>query len=141
MVSQPLPDPEQSDADQLAAAADQAIAVCGGDARETIKALIVANHFLETELEKLRAAASAGYARLPVIGKIGMISDYQHVQGGKMFNRKIASAVLLTAFLVCISGLQSIADPVQPLRSSIVPQAGAEDVSKSLVGTWRVASF
>ena len=65
MVSQPLPDPEQSDADQLEAAADQAIAVCGGDARETIKALIVANHFLETELEKLRAAASAGYARLP----------------------------------------------------------------------------
>jgi len=58
-----------------------------------------------------------------------------------MLNRKIASAVLLAAFLVCISGLQSIADPVQPLRSSIVPQAGAEDVSKSLVGTWRVASF
>jgi hypothetical protein len=28
-----------------------------------IKALIVANHFLETELEKLKAAASMGYAR------------------------------------------------------------------------------
>jgi hypothetical protein len=35
----------------------------GGDAREAIKALIVANAFLETELEKLRAAVSAGYAR------------------------------------------------------------------------------
>ena len=57
--------PEQSDADQLEAAADQAIAACGGDAREAVKALIVANHFLETELEKLRAAASPGYARLP----------------------------------------------------------------------------
>jgi hypothetical protein len=32
-------------------------------AREAIKALIVANHFLETELEKLHAAVSAGYAR------------------------------------------------------------------------------
>jgi hypothetical protein len=34
-----------------------------GDAREAVKALIVANHFLETELEKLRAATSTGYAR------------------------------------------------------------------------------
>jgi hypothetical protein len=63
LVSQPLPNPEQSDADQLEAAADQAIAACDGDAREAIKALIVANHFLETELEKLRAAVSTGYAR------------------------------------------------------------------------------
>jgi hypothetical protein len=60
MSSAPNP---QSDADQLEAAADQAIAACGGDARETVKALIVANHFLETDLEKLKAAASMGYAR------------------------------------------------------------------------------
>jgi hypothetical protein len=53
----------QSDADQLEAAADQAIAACGGDAREAGKALIAANHFLETDLEKLKAAASMGYAR------------------------------------------------------------------------------
>jgi hypothetical protein len=33
------------------------------DAREAVKALIVANHFLETDLEKLRAAVSTGYAR------------------------------------------------------------------------------
>ncbi|MGA7412635.1 MAG: hypothetical protein WBW33_19305 [Bryobacteraceae bacterium] len=32
---------------------------------EVVKALIVANHFLETELKKLRAAVSPGYARLP----------------------------------------------------------------------------
>ena len=63
MVSQPLPNREQSDTDLLEAAADHAIAVCGGDARDAIKALIVANDFLETELEKLRAAVSAGYAR------------------------------------------------------------------------------
>jgi hypothetical protein len=30
---------------------------------EVVKALIVANHFLETDLEKLRAAVSMGYAR------------------------------------------------------------------------------
>jgi hypothetical protein len=58
MSSAPNP---QSDADQLEAAADQAIAACGGDAREAVKALIVANAFLETDLEKLKAAASMGY--------------------------------------------------------------------------------
>jgi hypothetical protein len=56
-------DPQSDDADQLEAAADQVIATCDGDAREAVKALIVANHFLETELEKLRAAVSPGYAR------------------------------------------------------------------------------
>ena len=55
--------PEQSDADQLEAATDAAIAACGGDAREAVKALMVANHFLENELEKLRASVSPGYAR------------------------------------------------------------------------------
>jgi len=60
MSSAPNP---QSDADQLEAAADEAIATCGGDAREAVKVLIVANHFLETDLEKLKAAVSTGYAR------------------------------------------------------------------------------
>jgi len=41
MSSAPNP---QSDADQLEAATDQAIAAGGGDAREAVKALIVANH-------------------------------------------------------------------------------------------------
>ena len=62
-MRQPVVNPEQSDTDQLEAAADQAIAACGGDAREAVKALIVANHFLETELEKLRASVSTDYAR------------------------------------------------------------------------------
>jgi hypothetical protein len=48
---------------EFEAAADQAIAACSGDARKAVKALIVANQFLETELEKLRAAVSVGYAR------------------------------------------------------------------------------
>jgi hypothetical protein len=36
---------------RIEAAADQAIAACGGDAREAVKALIVANYFLETDRE------------------------------------------------------------------------------------------
>jgi hypothetical protein len=47
-VTSPNPQP---DADQLDEAADQAIAACGGDVRETVKALLVANEFLEHELE------------------------------------------------------------------------------------------
>jgi hypothetical protein len=47
----------------LEVAADQAIVACGGDAREAVKALIVANGFLETENEVLRASISAGYSR------------------------------------------------------------------------------
>jgi hypothetical protein len=49
MSSAPNPQP---DTDQLEAAAGQAIAACGGDTREAIKALIVANQFLETESGK-----------------------------------------------------------------------------------------
>jgi hypothetical protein len=33
------------------------------DAREAVKALLIANQFLETDLEKLRASVSLGYAR------------------------------------------------------------------------------
>ena len=47
----------------LELAAAQAIAACGGDAREAVKALIVANDFLETQLEELRSKVSTGYAR------------------------------------------------------------------------------
>jgi hypothetical protein len=53
----------QSDAEQLDAAADQAIAACGGDAREAVKALIVANEFLESEVNELMKAISHAYAR------------------------------------------------------------------------------
>jgi len=43
----------QADTERLNAAADQAIAACGGDAREAVKALLFANEFLETELNGL----------------------------------------------------------------------------------------
>jgi hypothetical protein len=47
----------------LEAATDQAIAACGGDAREAVKALIVVNEFLEAQVEELQADVSKGYAR------------------------------------------------------------------------------
>jgi hypothetical protein len=58
----PAPDSSQ-DAVLLEAAADQAIAACGVDMREAIKALIVANDFLETEVAELMRAVSQAYVR------------------------------------------------------------------------------
>jgi hypothetical protein len=62
MPQSAAPNP-QADAERLEAAMDQAIAACGRDAREAVKALIVANEFLEALVEELRADVSKGYAR------------------------------------------------------------------------------
>jgi len=43
-------------------ACDQAIAMCDGNLRSTIKALIMANEYLEVELQELQAAVAAGCA-------------------------------------------------------------------------------
>jgi len=51
------------DDDGLEVAIDQAIAACGGDMRSTIRALIVANEYLETEVSELMKAVSHAYAR------------------------------------------------------------------------------
>lgn len=58
-----LPSRTRPARDDLETAADQAIAACGGDAREAAKALIVANDFLEAQLDGLRSKVSTGYAR------------------------------------------------------------------------------
>lgn len=62
-MSQRAASDPQADADRIAVATDQAIAACGGDARNAVKALIVANEFLESQLKELQAAVSNGYAR------------------------------------------------------------------------------
>ena len=61
MSSHPQSRPEQDD--ELEAAVDQAIAACDGDLRATIRALIVANDYLETEVGELMKAVSRAYVR------------------------------------------------------------------------------
>jgi hypothetical protein len=51
------------DADGLEAAVDEAIAACGGDTRSAIRALIVANNYLESEVTELMKAVSHAYVR------------------------------------------------------------------------------
>jgi hypothetical protein len=54
--------PNEQD-DGLGAAVEQAIAVCDGDMRAAIRALIVANNFLESEISELKKAVSHAYTR------------------------------------------------------------------------------
>ncbi|MDQ0349391.1 hypothetical protein [Ancylobacter vacuolatus] len=49
-----------------------ALEACGGDARATIKALLIAGQFLERELDEARQEASRGYVRRgPVRREVG----------------------------------------------------------------------
>jgi hypothetical protein len=52
-----------AEAERLEAAADQAIEVCGGDVRAALKAMIMANEYLESEISELMRAVSHAYAR------------------------------------------------------------------------------
>jgi hypothetical protein len=56
-----------SDVSRYERACDEAIAMCDGNMRSTIKALIMANEYLEAELQELQAATShhGNSARLP----------------------------------------------------------------------------
>ena len=47
----------------LEAAVDHAIAACDGDPRAAVRALIVANNFLESEIADLMKAVSHAYMR------------------------------------------------------------------------------
>ena len=47
----------------LEAEIDDAIAICGGDVRAALRATLVANAYLEAELERLTEAISTGFAR------------------------------------------------------------------------------
>lgn len=59
----PVSSQADSTESELEAAVDQAIAACGGDLRAAIRALIVANDFLESEVSELMKAVSHAYAR------------------------------------------------------------------------------
>jgi len=63
-ASSPATDNSLFDNSHYESACDQAIAMCDGNLRSTIKALIMANEFLEAELTELQAAISSGCARL-----------------------------------------------------------------------------
>ena len=62
-MSQSVAPTAQADAERLEETTDQAIAACDGDVRAALKAMIVANEFLESEVCELMQAVSHAYAR------------------------------------------------------------------------------
>ena len=57
-----LSEPEAS-APGLDAEVDEAIRMCSGDVRAALRATLVANAYLDAEVERLTEAVSAGFAR------------------------------------------------------------------------------
>jgi len=55
--------PDAHDDDGLEAAVDQAITACAGDMRATVRTLIIANSYLESEVSELRSAVPYAYMR------------------------------------------------------------------------------
>ena len=55
-------EPKRQD-DELEVAINDAIATCGGDMRATIRVLIIANDYLESEVKELVKAVSRAYVR------------------------------------------------------------------------------
>ena len=62
-VSERSTQPEADTAALLEAEVDEAIATCGGDVRAALRATLVANAYLESEVERLTDAISTGFAR------------------------------------------------------------------------------
>jgi hypothetical protein len=58
------------ESDRLDIAADQAIAACGGDMRSAVRALILANEFLEYELCEMFKAVTNGQKQGHARGKL-----------------------------------------------------------------------
>jgi len=55
--------PASNAADELERDVDQVIALCGGDMRAALRAMLLANAFLETEIERLTCSVSIGFTR------------------------------------------------------------------------------
>ena len=63
IASQRLKKAEAETAALVEAEVDEAIATCGGDVRAALRATLIANAYLEAEIERLTEAISTGFAR------------------------------------------------------------------------------
>jgi hypothetical protein len=62
-VNAPEPSKKSDTAALREAEVDEAIAACGGDVRAALRATLIANAYLEAEIERLSEAISTGFAR------------------------------------------------------------------------------
>jgi hypothetical protein len=57
--------------EELEAAVDAVVALCEGDQRAALRALVAANDYLNAEVERLQELISKGYARGQRLGRVG----------------------------------------------------------------------
>ena len=57
----------------------EALAICGGDAIAALRITLIANAFLEAEVDRLSAAVSSGFAR----GKVRRAPTLKKAKGNK----------------------------------------------------------
>jgi hypothetical protein len=63
-VSEPArTNPSPTAADAVEDEVQEALAICGGDAIAALRITLIANAFLEAEINRLSAAVSSGFAR------------------------------------------------------------------------------
>ena len=62
-ASQRSKESEAETAALVEAEVDEAIATCGGDVRTALRATLIANAYLEAEIERLTKAISMGFTR------------------------------------------------------------------------------
>ena len=55
--------PSPNAAEELEREVDEAIALCGADIRAALRAMLLANAFLDAEVERVTRAVSIGFAR------------------------------------------------------------------------------
>ena len=55
--------PSPTAADAIEDEVQEALAICGGDAIAALRITLIANAFLEAEVDRLTAAVSSGFAR------------------------------------------------------------------------------
>jgi hypothetical protein len=107
----------ESEADRLEAAADQAIAVCGGDVRAALKALIVANEYLESEVSELMKAVSRAYVRGEIPHLFRLIGMRSIAAGGHDLQRMSERR---TAYIAALKAADN--DDISPLMDFIGPR-------------------
>jgi hypothetical protein len=83
-IRDPVSEPARTNSSPTAADAiedevQNALAICGGDAIATLRITLIANAFLEAEIDRLSAVVSSGFAR----GKVRRVAYVERSQGEK----------------------------------------------------------
>ena len=72
--------PSPTAADAIEGEVQEALAICGGDAIAALRITLIANAFLEAEIDRLSTAVPSGFAR----GKVGKVPALKEAKEKRM---------------------------------------------------------